>query len=203
MDGREMSGVQNVFGDTHLQWTWVREQLPYTTPNYISEKIAELIWKIYGTQENSLIIWDMFSGLGVDLINIANIGENVTVFGTEISPEIFNLLERNVITFNKYNNMHVYNTDCTGVLNLLKYCNVIYFDPPWSKMYVSSKIFDFTKVTLPNGKSVIELLLEIYRVQRNIVIKSPLKCKTFERLGLDIYRIFVFRKHNLKFIMLK
>lgn len=210
---KKQNGLQILFGENYQQWVWKKSQLSYTTPIYISNVIADLINRIYikpitNKQHilNKTIIWDMFTGLGVDLIAIANIDQDIKVYGTELSPIIFNLLEKNVQIYNLNNKIELFNKDCVKCLDSPNFRNIdiIYFDPPWGKSFNNKKIFDFSYVTLENGTNVISLLKRIYKSTKNIIIKSPLRCNTFESLDfLKIHRIIIFRKHHLKFIFCK
>ena len=201
---RQTVGLRILFGQDYKNWSWCQDQLSYTTPVYIAEKITELITRYYTKNLNveSLTVWDMFAGLGVDSIYLAKCGNSV--FCNEISDPIFNILTKNITSLNMTELVKTSKLDCVCCLDAITNCgvNLIYFDPPWGDSFNSTKIFDFSNVKLSNGIYIMELLHLIYtKVCKNIVIKSPLRCNTFEKLDfLNIKHIFVFRKQRIKFI---
>jgi len=217
MSTKNISGLKVLFGKEYNKWSWKNKQLSYTTPVYISKKIAELVKRVYGSDINNtkeqntekIKVWDMFAGLGVDLIQLGLAG--FEAHGTELSDEIYTLLLKNINSFNLESEVFTYHTDCLEKIaedrnsRIVGDKDIVYFDPPWGDTFNSSKIFDFSHVKLDNGIYIIDLLREIYfNYTKNIVIKSPLKCNTFEKLDfIEIERIIIFRKHHLKFILVK
>ena len=217
MSGRQVAGLKILFGKQYDKWYWIQEQLSYTTPVYIAEKIADLVKRLYKIENtvlnNKIKVWDMFAGLGVDSVCLGL--EGFEVHGTELSSEIYELFKNNIKSFGC--SIIPYHSDCLKKLSeigessfgenndigISKFgFDIVYFDPPWGESFNSNKLFDFTEVTLSNGIFIIDLLKEIYtKYTQNIVIKSPLKCNTFENLDfIKIKRIIIFRKHHLKFI---
>lgn len=216
MSLRKITGLKILFGKHYDKWDWKQEQLSYTTPVYIAEKIAELVKRLYkkdivtSNQRLAKIkVWDMFAGLGVDSICLGRL-DDFEIHGTEFSEEIHELFKKNISSFEMEEKVIPYKDDCLEKLNCKEIdpefgYDIVYFDPPWGDSFNGNKLFDFTEVTLSNGIYIIDLLREIYtNYSKKIVIKSPLKCNTFENLDfLKIERIVIFRKHHLKFIFLK
>lgn len=191
-------GLKILFGKDYKDWSWVSEQLPYTTPFYIAEKVASLVYKFYGSKNKEPVIWDMFAGLGGDAIPLANKG--CKVYCTEINPRIFNLLNKNVESHGLTTEIQTFRTNALDKLNTLE-ADIIYFDPPWGESFNPYVEFSFKNIKLDNGQNIIDLLKRISQNKtKNIIIKSPLNCNTFESLDfIQIKKTFVFPKHNLKF----
>jgi len=188
-------GLKILFGSEYQKWSWVPSQLPYTTPAYIAEKIANLAQSYYG---NELIIWDMFAGLGSDTYHFVKSGGFI-VYATELSPLIYELLLKNLTAMQVMDKVHTYEGDCSQFIEKIQ-ADIIYFDPPWGESFNSETDFDFHQVTLSNGKNVIDLLREICEKKCHVIIKAPLLCSTFDNLDfLPVKSIHIFRKHHVKY----
>lgn len=193
-------GLRILFGEDYQRWSWVHEQLPYTTPAYIAEKVADLACDFYSNKSNQEpVIWDMFAGLGSDTIYFAK--KDFFVYATEISPTIYDLLEKNIEEFQLKDRILPFQSDCVAKLSTIS-ADLVYFDPPWGESFNPEEEFDFTDVKLNNGTGVVDLLKRVHTEKtQNIVIKAPLKCNTFEELDfLSVKRTYIFRKHHVKFL---
>lgn len=190
------SKIKYLFGDQLERWHYHSDYLQYVTPDQIGQKLVSLADNEYDLSR--LHLWDMFSGIGTDTIKFSNMCRKVTA--TEIDSKTHSNLKLNLKEFG-VSNVDAHLADCTvfapaGV-------DLIYFDPPWGDTFESGREFDFKEIRLPNGKSIIELLHEIHKNHKNIIIKSPYDCMTFE-IELDKYitRIHAFPKPKLKYIFL-
>ena len=193
-------GLKILFGKDYKVWSWVSDQLPYTTPIHIAEKIASLAYKFYSVTNKDPVVWDMFAGLGADTIPFANNG--CKVYCTEINTRIFNLLNKNIASHGLETEVQTFRADVVDKLNVFE-ADIVYFDPPWGESFDSHTNFSFKEVKLNNGYNIIDLLKKIAQTKtEKIVIKSPLNCDTFESLDfIQIKRTFVFPKYNLKFFL--
>lgn len=199
MDIMRNLGLKILFGKDYKKWSWVPEQLPYTTPAYIADKVSALVYKFYSPSNKEPVIWDMFSGLGGDAIPLAQRG--CKIYCTEINTKIFGLLNKNVEAHGLISEIQTFRADSVEKLNVLE-ADIIYFDPPWGETFNPYREFSFNNVKLDNGHNIIELLRKVHNKTKNIIIKSPLNCHTFESLDfLQIKRTYTFPKHNLKFFL--
>jgi len=198
------TGLKILFGEDTSKWQYSKPQLSYVTPYYISRKIAELAAEYY---PNKNTIWDMFSGIGMDAIQLASF---FSVYTTEIDQDIYNIQRKNITSLNLEHKINTTLADCYTCIETIN-SDIIFLDPCWGSEYRSNVQFSFKDVYLSNGVSVPELFLYILKNKtKNIIIKSPIKCDTFEELiessGVDMtnYNIqkFLFTKHKLKFIFI-
>lgn len=210
-NGKGTSGLKVLFGNDYSKWSYHPEQLSYVTPDYISQKMAELVKENYyplfenAQDRDSIIIWDMFSGIGVDTIHLAKYFRIVT---TEINSEIYHLLQKNIKTFGLESQILAYPIDCLVKWPDLNYPDLVYFDPPWGETFKTGEEFKFDTVQLSNGALITDLVQRVYREKTpNLVIKCPLRCQSFETIfqamGVEINHIYLFKKHKLKFLFLK
>jgi 16S rRNA G966 N2-methylase RsmD len=206
---RKMENIEFLLGSNHKEWHYEPKYLIYITPQYISQKLGELIIKKYGPVGQ---IWDMFSGIGTDTINIygafLKAGFCETKFiCTEIDQETYENLKRNCEKFFLDPVSTVINTDCVMHLSYLTVNDadpetLVYFDPPWGDNYDQERDYDFRGQKLSNGVDIADLSIEVHRKFKNIIIKSPRNCNTFEELFGDSIKS-VYRFPKLKFLFLQ
>lgn len=193
------SGLQILFGTDYHKWNYKQESLSLITPYYISYKIAKLTNDLYPKG----IIWDMFSGIGTDAIHLANYFPLIKA--TELNPETCKMLEKNVKEFEQTEKIQIFNCDFWEKWDEF-HPDIVYFDPPWGESFQTGKEFTFEDIKLSNGLLITEILKKIYLEKtKNIIIKCPIKCDTFEQifeneLKVKINHIFFFSKHKLKFL---
>jgi len=189
-----------LFNDT--VWSIDTSFLSYVTPYYVSTQVLEYSKKIYTISEKHYI-WDMFGGIGMDGIIFS---QHYNVIISEINPSTYVHLLENIKThYNKNKKLLTYNTDnCELIDKLSETVDLVYFDPPWGTEYNSNSYFDFKTVTLENQTSVMTLFNKIYtNITKNIIIKCPYKCYTFENLfKLKTSEIIYFPQYKLKFIFI-
>jgi predicted RNA methylase len=198
---RHRSGLRQLFGEDWERWKWTPQHLTYTTPRYIADKVAETALQNYpcdSVLQTSL--WDMFAGLGSDTVHFAKVG--YMVLATEVVPSVAKLLEQNVNQSNVCTNAIVRCVDCFDVINEWN-GDIVYFDPPWGPNYSQDEDYDFNLVKLPNGKSVMDIFSQVYAKCQCIIIKAPIRCKTFEEMNLSISKCLLFKKHRLKYYFIK
>ena len=142
----------------------------------------------------------MFCGIGCDTISMQRqIGSKL--ISTELNGETFANLLENVKEFT-ITDVTPINCDCSTMVPSEP--DLVYFDPPWGSGFESGKEFDFSTVYLSNGKNVIGLLHEILDRYKNVVVKAPFDCVTFElEFDKHIIRVYALPKPKLKFLFLK
>jgi len=190
------SKLKYLFGADIYNWYYDESYLMFVTPIQIREIISQLITDKFQPK----LIWDMFAGIGCDSITIQKY-TNAEIISTELNTDTFSNLTSNL----KYHNASItaYNTDCSTFIPD-KAPDLVYFDPPWGDLFVSGREFDFNSVYLSNGKNVIELLREILKLYKNVCVKAPFDCMTFEiEFDTQIIAIYAFQKPKLKFLFLQ
>ena len=162
----------------------------------------------------------MFGGIGTDAVHFSPYIHNILV--TEVDKNTYNYLSKNMVKFNQRGNIQTVPIDCVKVFEYLTADgpvgpitpypfgrpDVIYFDPPWGDGYLANRTFDFNTVYLNNGTRVVDLLMKIFhKLSKNIIIKSPIKCNTFENLFHVVPGVFItvteYREYKLKFIFVQ
>ena len=105
-------GLKILFGEDSNKWSYDDDNLFLITPFYISKKIAELANSIFNNNnylsfdkdhslnKDDLLIWDMFSGIGTDSLQLA---EYFKIITTELNTNTYQLLVKNIYSFNKEN----------------------------------------------------------------------------------------------------
>lgn len=149
---QSLLGLQILFGSDWEKWNYLPDQLSYVTPCYISEKVAQLAHHYFlksGSSASDSVIFDMFGGMGMDIINFAAHFHKAIV--TEIDPIVFQKLELNIKMFSKTDNILPIRADCFKILNdkeLMRNVNTVYFDPPWGNTFRTGVDFKFEDVIL-------------------------------------------------------
>ena len=194
-----------LFQDT--KWNFKTNFLSYVTPVYISNKIANYANRYYNMKKGQFL-WDMFGGIGVDTVAFHNYFHVLT---TEIDYDTFDNLVSNIKKHHTYQHkvlyFHMDNNKMFDKILSKHYTfdvNIVYFDPPWGSNFQSNNIFDFKNVYLNNKQNVMFLFFKIYNnLTKNIIIKCPYKCFTFENLfELTQNDILHFPQYKLKFIFI-
>jgi 16S rRNA G966 N2-methylase RsmD len=220
------TGLKILFGPSYSQWVYDPERLSYITPYFLSLQTSKYAYQIYSQllshddnpPESTLLLWDMFGGIGTDSIYLSRY---FNVIVTEIDRNIHDLAVNNVRTFNK-TNINLVNDNCINMINKIQ-PHVIYFDPPWGNSYKNRiKNFDFNEVyidypvsdnpslsstdlpSLNKKVSCVDLLKYIHsNVTPYIIVKSPINSNTFERsFPNQVQYIHKCPNKNLKFIYL-
>lgn len=193
--------MKYLFGTDLSKWHYDDAYLYYVTPVQIRQIMTRLTAEHYGRPS---CIWDMFCGIGCDTISMqTHLGSKL--ISTELNSETFGHLLENIKEFGASESITPINCDCSRfVPTPLQVPDLVYFDPPWGSDFESGKEFDFGKVHLSNGKNVIELLREILDKYKNVVVKAPYDCVTFElEFDKHITKIMAFPKPKLKFLFLR
>lgn len=209
-------GLQILFGNEWHKWTYLQDQLSYVTPNYISRKVAQLGKHYFSDAQ---VCWDMFGGMGMDAINLANVFNKVIV--TEVDPTICEIQANNLETLNTKSNVAAFCRDCVAASKdpeFMEGIDVIHFDPPWGETFRTYEEFYFENVHLPGpglpeesessgpGINIISLLNYLYQNIPRMILKSPIKCNSFERWAADqvppvnILQTCEFPTHKLKYL---
>lgn len=198
------TGLKILFGEDPTKWQYNKQQLSYVTPYYISCKIAELAHQYY---PKATSIWDMFSGIGMDAIQLA---QYFSVYSTEIDQNTYNIFLKNISSHGLEDKIFPTLADCCSCIETAQ-PDIVFYDPAWGPSFRSNVPFSFNDVHLSNGISVPDLFMKIFNEKtKNIIIKCPIKCDTFEDLiknaNLDTSKYavqkFLFTKHKLKFIFI-
>lgn len=211
-------GLQILFGDQWHEWSILEDQLSYVTPKYISEKVAQLAQHYFGAKSHHC--WDMFGGMGMDAVNFAEFFDVVLV--TEIDPRIFECQSENVSRFGMKGNIRAECIDCVQALenpSLVSGVDLVHFDPPWGDSFRTGQEFYFEDVYLTTTASqgevlsetsgkvpIMELLDKVYQNVPRMILKSPIKCHSFERWAASqkpparVLQVCEFPTHKLKYL---
>lgn len=212
-------GLKILFGPKYWLWKFDESKLSFVTPYMLSKQMSKFAYCLYSKvfelkpSDPSLLIWDMFGGIGTDTIYLS---QYFNVVLTECDPDIFEISQENFRRF-RIHNVNSILDNCLSGLDRIR-PNIIYYDPPWGDTYKSKvKNFDFNQVYIdaPDVKNdplpqlnkkinCVELVKHLYNeVTPNIIIKSPLNSTTFERAFPNkIQHIYKYPNKNLKFIFL-
>ena len=124
-------------------------------------------------------IVDATAHIGVDTIHLSDVFPMATVDAYEVVPETFEALRRNIITFNKQDQIIPHNEDITTwePTNMVDF---IFVDPPWGGVdYATSKSIDLFLQKEGNSQNdtkninvMIDKWLNTQKV-KNVVLKAP------------------------------
>ncbi len=183
-----------LFGEKHESWKYEKNYLSFVTPYLISSKVSHIANEKLDLSNK--VIWDMFAGIGADSIYFSKYSKSV--ISTEINKTTYQHLCDNIDTFN-CNNITTINSDCCLIDNG---ADLVFFDPPWGSTFISGNTFKFEELVLLNGVKILDLAEKVFDKYKTLIIKSPLKCESFEVLfGSHITSIWTFKNQKLKFLL--
>lgn len=219
------TGLKILFGPKYRLWTFDETKLPYVTHYIQSKQMSKMAHFLYSqvyklkVDDPSLLVWDMFGGIGTDAIHLS---EYFNVVVTEMNENVFQIMNKNITAFH-LTNVNLIRANCLIGLKKIK-SDIIYYDPPWgdswskSKNYKNKNKFDFNQVYIdyplcPNDPipeltkkiSTVDLAKYLYQnVTPNMIIKSPFNSDTFDNaFNNKIHHIQSYPNKNIKFLYLK
>ena len=222
---KKQKRIKRLLGHQHGQWNYIESKVIYITPHFVSHQMCKQANQHY---PEAKYLWDMFGGIGTDAIHLSTYFSKVVV--SELDFDTYQCLTKNVERFNKKNIKTVF-TDCHHLLQhfstgfgLDHYFNsaysitdpkedgpigpsgptpdLVYFDPPWGKDYIPNQQFDFNQVYLTPKLRVVDLLRQVDKeLCQNIIIKSPIRCDTFEQMFPGRTKVLIYPDYKLKFVL--